>query len=146
MSQELKSKLCLSFNDSLMHPSTDINCLAIDSQVCFHRRLFADPVKPSWCITGPTGPLGSTNQNWLCAKLLPMAISIHPVVCVHSCRLLGTQHYCLYSNGSVCPPGACHPPPSPHPTRPPPISAIRDITGPVKKLSQKPAVNTARQS
>ena len=25
-------------------------------------------------------------------------------------------------------------------------SAIRDITGPVKKLSQKPAVNTARQS
>ena len=32
------------------------------------------------------------------------------------------------------------------PTRPPPISAIRDITGPVKKLSQKPAVNTARQS
>ena len=37
---------------------------------------------------------------------------------------------------------ATHPPP----TRPPPISAIRDITGPVKKLSQKPAVNTARQS
>ena len=34
----------------------------------------------------------------------------------------------------------------PPPTRPPPISAIRDITGPVKKLSQKPAVNTARQS
>ena len=33
-----------------------------------------------------------------------------------------------------------------HPHPPPPISAIRDITGPVKKLSQKPAVNTARQS
>ena len=41
-----------------------------------------------------------------------------------------------------------------HPHRPTPlppahplsISAIRDITGPVKKLSQEPAVNTARQS
>ena len=92
----------------------------------------------------------------MCAKLLPMAVSIYPVVCVHSCRLLGTQHYCLCSNGSVCPPGACHPPtptthptplpPHPPPTRPPPINAIRDITGPVKKLSQKPALNTARQS
>ena len=120
MSQELKSKLCPSFNDSLMHAlSTDINCLAIDSQVCFHGRLFADRVKPSWCITGPTGSLGSTNQNWLCAKLLPMAVLIYPVVCVHSCRLLGAQHYCLCSNGSVCPPGACHPPPPPHPTHPP---------------------------
>ena len=39
-----------------------------------------------------------------------------------------------------------HHPTPPPPTRPPPISAIRDITGPVKKLSQKPAVNTARQS
>ena len=37
--------------------------MAIDGQVCFHRWLFADPVKPSWCITGPVGPLGSTNQN-----------------------------------------------------------------------------------
>ena len=37
-------------------------------------------------------------------------------------------------------------PPHPPPTRPPPICAIRDITGPVKKLSQKPAVNTTRQS
>ena len=36
--------------------------------------------------------------------------------------------------------------PHPPPTRPPPINAIRDITGPVKKLSQKPAVNTTRQS
>ena len=28
-----------------------------------------------------------------------MAVSIYPVVCVHSCCLLGTQHYCLCSNG-----------------------------------------------
>ena len=105
-------------------------------QVCFHGRLFADCVKPSWCITGPTGPLGSTNQNWLCAKLLPIAVSIYPVVCVHSCCLLGAQHYCLCSNGSVCLPGACHPPtrtapPHPPPTHPP-ISTICEITGSVK--------------
>ena len=109
------------------------------------RTAFCRPCKAQLVHYGTKRPTqGSTNQNWLCAKLLPMAVSIYPVVCVHSCRLLGTQHYCLCSNGSFCPPGACHPPP-PHPT-PPPINAIRDITGPVKKLSQKPALNTARQS
>ena len=31
--------------------------MSIDSQVCFHRWLFADAVRPRWCITGPVGPL-----------------------------------------------------------------------------------------
>ena len=79
--------------------SRGINCVAIVGQVCFHRGLFANPVKPCWWITGPVGPLGSTNQNWLCARLLPMAISAYPVVCVHYNRLLGTWHYCLWPNG-----------------------------------------------
>ena len=117
----------------------NINRLAIDSQVCFHRRLFANRVKPNWCITGPTGPLGSTNQNWLYAKLLPMVVSIYPVVCVHPCRLPGTQHYCLCSNGRDSLPPACHPPTRTTPSHPLPpvhplISAICDITGPVKNL------------
>ena len=43
--------------------------MAIDSQVCFHRRLFANPVKLRRCITEPVWPLGSTNQNWWGAKL-----------------------------------------------------------------------------
>ena len=116
--------------------SKNINCLALDSQVCFHRWLFADPVKPSWCITGPVGPLGSTNQNWLGAKLLPMAVSIHPVVCVHPCRLLRAQYHCLWPNGREGLPSAC---PPTHPL----ISVIHDITA-LKKLSQKLAVNTAR--
>ena len=89
--------------------STNINCMAIDSQVCFHRQLFADPVKPSWCITGPVGPLGNTNQNWLGAKLLPIAVSIYPVVCVHLCHLLRAQHHCLWPNGREGPPSACPP-------------------------------------
>ena len=47
------------------HPlSGSIDYMAIDSQVYFHRWLFADPIKLYWCITGPVGPLGSTNQNW----------------------------------------------------------------------------------
>ena len=90
--------------------------------VCFHGWLFANCVKPSWCITGPTGPLESINQNWLCAKLLPMAILIYLVVCVHSCHLLETQHYSLCSNGSDSLPPACHPHPPPHPTPTPPPS------------------------
>ena len=66
---------------TLMHrPEASTTYLAIDSQVFFHRRLFADPVKLAWCIIGPVWPLGSTNQNWLGAKLLPMAVSTYPVV------------------------------------------------------------------
>ena len=123
----------------------DINYLAIDSQVCFHGQLFANPVKPSWCIIGPVqlvlpsgptvGPLGSTNQNWLCAKLLPMVVSIYSVVCVHSCHLLGTQNYCLWSNGKEGLPLACPPTPTtptPFPLTHSLISVICDITGVVK--------------
>ena len=62
--------------------SRNLKCMAIDSQVCFYGRFFADPVKPGWCIIGPVSPLGSTNQNWLGAKLLPMAISIYPALCM----------------------------------------------------------------
>ena len=35
----------------------------LDSQVCFPRWDFANPLKPHWCIIGPVKPLGSTNQN-----------------------------------------------------------------------------------
>ena len=82
---------------------------------------FCWPCKAVWWITGPVGPLGSTNQNCLCARLLPVAVSIYPVVCVHSCRLLRTQRHCLWPNGREDPPSACPPtptttccPPTPH--------------------------------
>ena len=110
--------------------------MAIDTQVCFHRQLFADPVKPSWCITGPVGPLWNTNQNWLGARLLPMAVSIYPVVCVYLCCLLGTQHHCLWPNGREGLPSACPPTPTTHhlpPTHPSLISDTHDIMGVVKK-------------
>ena len=60
MAQELKSKLKLNINDTLMH-CPDV---AINNKVFYHRWLFAEPVKPFLCTTGPMEPLGSSNQNW----------------------------------------------------------------------------------
>ena len=142
--QELKSNLINDNIDTLAHASSrNIKYMAIDSQVCFHRWFFANPVKPSWCITGPVEPLGCTNQNRCGIKLLPMSTSTYPVDYIHLCHLLRAQHYCLCSNGREDPPLACPPTPT---TFCPLIHDTHDITGVVKKLSQKPAVTTAQQS
>ena len=106
------------------------------SQVRFHRQLFADHVRPHWCITGPVGPLGRTNQSWCGVKLLTMSISTHPVGCVHICHLLVSQHHSMHPSSRDSPPPACHThphhPTPPPPSRPPPIDDICDITGAVK--------------
>ena len=106
----------LNETDHNMSLSRSINFMAIDGQVYFYKCLFTNTVRPSWCITGPVGPLGHTNQDWLCARLLPMVVSIYPVVYVHSCCLLGTRHYCLWPNGREDPPLVCPPTPSHPPT------------------------------
>ena len=109
----------------------------IDSQVCFFRLLFANPVKPLWYIIGPVEPLQSTNQNWWGAKLLPMSVLISPVDCVYLCHLLRTQHHYLCPNGRESPPSA-YPLTSTTarllpPTHPPPyIQHLLDITRVVK--------------
>ena len=96
-----------------MHsPETSTTYVAIDSQVCFYRQLFSNLVRTFSCITGPVGPLGSTNQNWWDVKLLPIAVLIYPVVCVHLCHLLRTQHHYLCPNGWENPPLACPPTPT----------------------------------
>ena len=90
MAQELKSNLQHYINDIYTHAlSRNIKWVAIHSQVCFHRWLFSNPVKPHWCITGLVGPLGSTNQSWCGVKLLTMSVPAYPVGCVRMCRLLG---------------------------------------------------------
>ena len=71
--------------------------------------VFSNPVKSHWCITGPVGPLGSTYQNCLGARLLPMAISIYPVLCIHLCCPLRTQQHYLRPNGREGPTSACPP-------------------------------------
>ena len=95
--------------------SRNINCVAIHNQVCFHRQLFADPVRLHWFITGPVGPLGSTNQSWCGVKLLTMSVSTHPVGCAHICHLLRAQHHCRWPNGRESPSSACPPTPTVHP-------------------------------
>ena len=43
--------------------------MAKDGQVCFHRRLFADPVNPQRFITEPVRPLDGINKDVGGAKL-----------------------------------------------------------------------------
>ena len=88
--------------------------MAKDGQVCFHRRLFANPAKPQRCTTDPVRPLDGINKDVGGAKLLLMTTSVYHVdyaCCI--CPLLKTQHHCLCPNGRCNPPSASHPPPSP---------------------------------
>ena len=108
--------------------------MAIDSQVCFHRWLFSDPVKLHWCIMWPVESLG---HNWLGAKLLPMSISNYPMDCVHLCCLLRAQYHCLCPNGgeglpSTCSPTTTPPLPAAHTLL---IHSTQDITGVIKTIS-----------
>ena len=125
--------------------------MAEDGQVCFHRRLFADPVKPQRCTTEPVRPLDGINKDVGGAKLLLTTTSVYPVDCTCICPLLKTQHHCLCPNGKCNPPSASHPPPPPPTPHPlihahslihahPLIHAIPDITATVKKVAQNPAV------
>ena len=43
--------------------------MAKDGQACFHRRLFADPVKPQRCTTEPVKPLDSINKDVWCQTI-----------------------------------------------------------------------------
>ena len=108
--------------------------MAKDGQVCFHRRLFADPVKPQRCTTEPVRPLDGINKDVCGAKLLLTTTSVYPVDCTCICPLLKTQHHCL------CPNGRCNPLSASHPPAHPLIHAIPDITATVNKVAQNPAV------
>ena len=114
--------------------------MAKDGQVCFHRRLFADPVKPQRCTTEPVRPLDGINKDVGGAKLLLTTTSVYPVDCACICPLLKTQHHCLCPNGKCNLPSASHPPPHPLPSAYPLIHVIPDITVAVKKVAQNPAV------
>ena len=92
--------------------------MAKDGQVCLHRRLFANAVRPQRCTTEPVRPLDGINNDLGGAKLLLMTTSVYPVDCTCICLLLKTQHHCLCPNGRCNPPSASHPPP-PSPSHPP---------------------------
>ena len=53
--------------------------MAIDGQVCFHRQLFADPVKPPRCTTGSVGAVNDNNKDVSGARLLLTTVLTYPV-------------------------------------------------------------------
>ena len=100
--------------------------LAIDGQVCFYRRLFADAVKPRSCMSWSWGALIGLHGVPNCS-LVDFTSSRH---------LLKAQHCSLSPNGCFTPAFGSPSAPTTHPTRPPPIESIRDITGAEKKPSK----------
>ena len=111
--------------------------MAIDSQVCFHRRSFADPVKQRQSTTESMGPLMGTYKAAWGVKLLLTIVSSCKVDCGSFCALLKTQHYCLPPCGWCCPP-ASHPPSF---SRPPPIYFIPDIARVEKTITKTSSVS-----
>ena len=59
-----------------------------DGRVCFHRRPFANPVKPQRCTTEPVNPLDGINKDVSGAKLLLMTTFVYPEACACFCPLL----------------------------------------------------------
>ena len=63
-----------------LHSSTTQH-MAKDGQVCFHKRLLADPVNTRKYTTEPVKPLDGTNKGVSGAKLQLKTTSVYPVDC-----------------------------------------------------------------
>ena len=134
---QLKSSFCPQVKGTLMHyPETPCKYLAIDGQVCFYRRLFADAVKPRRCMHVMV--LGRVNRTAWGTKLLLTAVWAYLVDFTSSRHLLKTQHCSLSPNGCFAPPSAPHPPP---PSTP--IESIHDITGAEKSHQKTSSIQVA---
>ena len=88
---------------SILLPEIKANTLALprrtkhmtkDDQGCFHRRLFANLVKPQRCTTKPVKPLDGIDKDVSSAKLLLMTTSIYPVDCARFSPLLRHSTTC----------------------------------------------------
>ena len=106
--------------------------LAIDGQVCFYRRFFADAVKPRRCMSWSWGTLIGLHGVPNCSSRQSGASLVD---CTSSRHLLKAHHCSLSLNECFTPPSAPHPPPPPTP-----IESIRDITG-AEKNHQKPTAS-----
>ena len=110
--------------------------LAIDGQVCFYRRLFADAVKPRRCISWSWGALIGLHGVPNCSSRQsgpPLwIVPVHATYWRHSTA--------LWVRMGALPrlrlPTRPHRPPHIPPTPPPPIESICDITGAEKKPSK----------
>ena len=77
IAEELKSNLLL--NIYTLALPRNIKHMAIGGQVCFHRWLFANPVRPLRCTTGSVEPVNGINKNVSGDRLLPMTILTYSV-------------------------------------------------------------------
>ena len=98
--------------------SRHTNGRATNSQVCFHRHHFCDPVN-SWqssmeCVV----PLGRTNKATLGIKLPSATVPAWQVNCGCLCTSMNTHGLLFCSNVWKSPPTAPHPPPPPTPPTP----------------------------
>ena len=89
---------------------TYIKHMAIESQVCFDRWPFTNPVKPRRSTTGTVEPVSSIDKDVCSAKLLPTTVQEHPMDCVCFCHLLKIQHCCMCPSGRYNLPPPVHPP------------------------------------
>ena len=109
--------------------------MAKDGQVCFHRRLFANPVKPQRCTKELVRPLDGINKDVGGAKLLLTTTSTyHVIVPVSVLYRRYSITVCVLMEGVTrlwlpTHPTTCIPLPPTHPL----IHAIPDITVAVKK-------------
>ena len=106
--------------------SRNTNCLTIDGQVCFYRRLFTDAVKPRGCISWYRGALIGLHgvSNCPSRKSWPPSGLYQFMSLTEGTALLFESELVLY------PAFGSPPAPTTHPTPlPPPIDSIRDITG-----------------
>ena len=99
--------------------SRHTNGKATNSQVCFHRHHFCDPVN-SWqssmeCVV----PLARTNKATLGIKLPSATVLAWQVNCGCLCTSMNTQWLLFCSNVWKNPPTAPHLPPPPTPSHPP---------------------------
>ena len=125
------------------HPIIGSYISTIDSHVCFHRWLFADPVKPPRCTTGSVVPVNDFIKDVSGARLLPTTVLSYPVDWVSFCHLLKTQHCCLCPNEryNLLPASHLPPPPiPPPPTYPPPITCHPWYYSHCKNVVQTPPV------
>ena len=118
IAQELKCILLPNIKATLVTLHRHTKHMGKNGQICFHRGLFVNAVKPQRCTTEPVWPLDDINKDVSGAKLLLTAISVYPVDCACFCPILKTQHHCLCPNGSCNQPSASHlflplPPPTP---------------------------------
>ena len=112
--------------------SRDTMHLRLDGQICFHRWLFCDAVKPQGYILWPVWPLRGINKTAWGAKLILTADLVYHFSCASLGHLLMAQHCHFCLNACFSLPMTPHPPP----TRLPLMDSIRVITD-IKKTASK---------